>query len=108
MSSQQPDWPPGLGFGPGTITTLTDIAAGKYTRTGTDPATTHGARQYVNETGRSDGGTVHRHAELGYVQEHDTGPPTLTERGARIVAEYAELARAHLDWQWAAAKAKRP
>jgi hypothetical protein len=107
MSSTQPSWPAGLGFGPGDVATLADIAAGKVTRTAADPRTTHGVRQYVTASGNPDGGTIRRYAARGFIAEHDHGPPTLTKLGAHILAEYEPLARAHLDWQRSATLARR-
>jgi hypothetical protein len=76
MSSIQPDWPRGLGFGPGTVAKLAEVAAGKIARA-TDPNATHGVPQYLNAGGRDDGGTIRRYAEMGFIAEHDDGPPTL-------------------------------
>lgn len=102
MGSTAPDWPPGLGFGPGDVATLRQIHAGHITRV--DTTGYHGT--YVAGGAENVGRHVRLLAERGYVHE-TSGSPSLTERGARVLAEYGELAQAHLDWQWAAARARR-
>lgn len=101
MSSTPPDWPAGLPFGPGDVAILADIAAGQITRQHDELPPFSGLPDlYIDHAGQPVGAFVRRLAERGFIAEDDRGNPTLTERGARIVADYGPLARAHLDWQW--------